>query len=101
MWNLNKDTETSSASIDVDNRTRALNKLKWSRKGTEIAVGDDHGEMRIYEISENFARPSNDEYESLMKTLENLKKLNQESISFNINNNSEANYINYLIESFR
>ncbi|CAF0744585.1 unnamed protein product [Brachionus calyciflorus] len=104
FWNLNKETEAPTASIDIDNRTRSLNKLKWSRKGTEIAVGDDHGEMRIYEISENFARPSSDEYENLLKTLDNLKKLNQESINFNLNLNStndSTNYLNYLIESFR
>ncbi|RNA08016.1 cytoplasmic dynein 1 intermediate chain 2-like isoform X5 [Brachionus plicatilis] len=101
FWNLNKETETPSASIDIDNRTRAINKLKWSRKGTEIVIGDDHGEMRIYEISENFARPENDEYDKLLKTLENLKKLNQESMNFNLNCNTDSNYINYLIESFK
>lgn len=103
FWNLNKDTETPTTSIDIDNRTRALNKLKWSRKGTEIAIGDDHGEMRIYEISENFARPNSDEYDRLQITLDNLKKLNQESIMFNLNNSNstDSNYINYLIESFR
>lgn len=101
FWNLNRETETPSASIDIDNRTRAINKLKWSRKGTEIVIGDDHGEMRIYEISENFARPDNDEYDKLLKTLDNLKKLNQESINFNLNSNSDTNYINYLIESFK
>ena len=100
FWNLNKEIEIPTSSIDVDNRTRSLNKLKWSRKGTEIAVGDDQGEMRIYELSENFARPASDEYENLLKTLDNLKNLNQESMNFNLNLNSSSD-INYLIESFR
>ena len=32
-----------TASNVIENRTRALNKLKWSKNGIEIAVGDDHG----------------------------------------------------------
>lgn len=104
LWNLNKNFETASASMDVDNRTRALNKLKWSRKGTEIAIGDDHGEVSIYEINECFAKPStslHDEYDNLARTLNTLKKLSQEQHSYaNFNNDSNAT-INYLMDSYR
>jgi WD40 repeat protein len=112
LWNLNKNFETPSAFIEVDNRTRALNKLKWSRKGTEIAVGDDHGEISIYELNESFACPQQhqsssttaangggeNDFECFLKTLNTLKKLNQESINFS---KSDYNNLNYLMDSFR
>lgn len=78
FWNLNKSIEVATISVDVDNR-RALNKLKWSpRKGTEVIVGDDNGEICIYELSENFANPTPDEADSFEKTLNGIQKLNQE-----------------------
>lgn len=68
----------ATISVNVDNR-RALNKLKWSpRKGTEIIVGDDQGELSIYELSENFSSPSPDEFEKFEKTINSIQKLNQE-----------------------
>ena len=79
LWNLNKDFEAPSASVEVDNRARALNRLKWSKKGTEIAVGDDHGQVSIYEINENFARPNSDDSQKLLDTLDTLKQLSLEN----------------------
>lgn len=97
LWNLNKDFETPSASISVDNRTRALNKLKWSRSGMEIAVGDDNGNISIFELNENLARPSHDDFKLLQSSIDNLKLLTNESIGFGKNTDS----LNSLIESFR
>ena len=68
----------ATISVEVDNR-RALNKLKWSpRKGSEIIVGDDHGELSIYELSDNFSTSDSDEHEKFEKTLNGIQKLNQE-----------------------
>lgn len=78
LWNLNKDTELPSASIDIDNGMRALNKLKWSRKGTEIAVGDDHGHISIFEISDSFSRPDADETRKFLSTVDDLRQMNAE-----------------------
>ena len=64
-----------SASYELDNRTRALNKLKWSRNGNEIAVGDDHGQITIFELNENFVKPSPDESKKFLNTINTLKKI--------------------------
>lgn len=93
LWNLNKDTEMPSASIDIDNGTRALNKLKWSRKGTEIAVGDDNGNLSIFEISENFAKPGPNETREFLNTIDSLKLLSYEM--------GRSDILNYLVEPFR
>lgn len=79
LWDLNNDTEMPSASIDIDNGTRALNKLKWSRKGTEIAVGDEYGQISIFEIHDSFAKPKADETQKFLNTVDSLKQLSYES----------------------
>lgn len=86
------------ASVDVENRTRALNKLRWSRSGTEIAVGDDHGKISIYEINENFANPNADDYDNFLIQLDNMKQLMKESLSFE---KSDISSLIYSIESLR
>ncbi len=93
LWNLNKDIELPSASIEIDNGVRALNKLKWSRSGTEIVVGDDHGQIKVFEINENFAKPGKNETQKFLNTLDNLKQSNYQT--------ENKNSLNALIESFR
>ena len=82
LWNLNKSLEMATISIEVDSR-HALNKLKWSpHNGTEIAVGDDHGNISVYELSDNFANPVENEYESFSKTINMSKKFNQDILNY-------------------
>jgi hypothetical protein len=89
LWHLNKDTELPSASIVIDNGVRALNKLKWSRKGTEIAVGDDHGHISIFEISDSFIRPESEETRKFLSTVDDLRQMN-----FDYGKLSSMNYSN-------
>ena len=96
LWNLNKDFEVPSASAEIDNRARALNRLKWSKKGTEIAVGDDHGQVSIYEINENFARPNSDESKNFQNTLDTLKQLSLET-----NGLEQHDNLSYFMNSIR
>jgi hypothetical protein len=76
-----------SASIDIENRTRALNKLKWSKNGIEIAVGDDHGKISIVEINESFAQTNMEDYEQFSETVQLLKQLLMESRSLGLQDN--------------
>ena len=76
-----------SASIDIENRTRALNKLKWSKNGVELAVGDDHGKISILEINESFAQPNIEDYNKFYETTHTLKQLLMESKSLGLQEN--------------
>uniref|UniRef100_A0A673FR42 Cytoplasmic dynein 1 intermediate chain 2-like n=1 Tax=Sinocyclocheilus rhinocerous TaxID=307959 RepID=A0A673FR42_9TELE len=49
LWNLNNDTEVPTASVSVDG-SPALNRLRWSQSGREIAVGDSEGQIHIYDV---------------------------------------------------
>ena len=80
IWNLNSDFELPSATFELDNRTRALNRIKWSKSGQEIAVGDDHGQITLFELNDNFARPTLDDSQTFMNTINTLKQISYDSI---------------------
>ncbi|RMC18553.1 hypothetical protein DUI87_04445 [Hirundo rustica rustica] len=51
LWNLNNDTEVPTASITVEGNP-ALNRVRWTHSGREIAVGDSEGQIVIYDVGE-------------------------------------------------
>uniref|UniRef100_A0A8C1TIN6 Dynein, cytoplasmic 1, intermediate chain 1 n=1 Tax=Cyprinus carpio TaxID=7962 RepID=A0A8C1TIN6_CYPCA len=48
LWNLNNYTEVPSASVTVEGGC-ALNRVRWSSGGREVAVGDSEGRLWIYD----------------------------------------------------
>ena len=51
LWNLNNGTEVPTASISVEGNP-ALNRVRWTHSGREIAVGDSEGQIVIYDVGE-------------------------------------------------
>uniref|UniRef100_A0A8C0GD82 Dynein cytoplasmic 1 intermediate chain 2 n=1 Tax=Chelonoidis abingdonii TaxID=106734 RepID=A0A8C0GD82_CHEAB len=68
LWNLNNDTEVPTASITVEGNP-ALNRVRWTHSGREIAVGDSEGQIVIYDVGEQIAVPRNDEWTRFGRTL--------------------------------
>ncbi|XP_064340978.1 cytoplasmic dynein 1 intermediate chain 2 isoform X5 [Camelus dromedarius] len=68
LWNLNNDTEVPTASISVEGNP-ALNRVRWTHSGREIAVGDSEGQIVIYDVGEQIAVPRNDEWARFGRTL--------------------------------
>ncbi|XP_058046672.1 cytoplasmic dynein 1 intermediate chain 2 isoform X3 [Ahaetulla prasina] len=68
LWNLNNDTEVPTASITVDGNP-ALNHVRWTNSGREIAVGDSEGQIVIYDVGEQIAVPRSDEWTRFGRTL--------------------------------
>uniref|UniRef100_A0A8C2UM67 Cytoplasmic dynein 1 intermediate chain 2 n=1 Tax=Chinchilla lanigera TaxID=34839 RepID=A0A8C2UM67_CHILA len=68
LWNLNNDTEVPTASISVEGNP-ALNRVRWTHSGREIAVGDSEGQIFIYDVGEQIAVPRNDEWAWFGRTL--------------------------------
>ncbi|XP_016150238.1 cytoplasmic dynein 1 intermediate chain 2 [Sinocyclocheilus grahami] len=68
LWNLNNDTEVPTASVSVDG-SPALNRLRWSQSGREIAVGDSEGQIHIYDVGEQISVPRSDEWTRFVRTL--------------------------------
>lgn len=76
LWNLNNDTEVPSASITLDGQP-AVNRLKWSLSGQQIAVGDAEGKISIFDVGESLATPRNDEWNRFVRTLADIKANSQ------------------------
>ncbi|XP_032800218.1 cytoplasmic dynein 1 intermediate chain 1-like isoform X4 [Petromyzon marinus] len=72
LWNLNSDTEVPAASVTIDG-CPALNRVRWTHSGRELAVGDSEGHLWIYEIGEQLALPRNDEWTSFARTLVEIR----------------------------
>ncbi|XP_066431959.1 cytoplasmic dynein 1 intermediate chain 2 isoform X2 [Eleutherodactylus coqui] len=68
LWNLNNDTEVPTASITVEGNP-ALNRVRWTHSGREIAVGDSEGQIFIYDVGEQISVPRNDEWTRFARTL--------------------------------
>uniref|UniRef100_A0A8C4TZS5 Dynein cytoplasmic 1 intermediate chain 2 n=1 Tax=Falco tinnunculus TaxID=100819 RepID=A0A8C4TZS5_FALTI len=68
LWNLNSDTEVPTASITVEGNP-ALNRVRWTHSGREIAVGDSEGQIVIYDVGEQIAVPRSDEWTRFGRTL--------------------------------
>ncbi|XP_038194079.1 cytoplasmic dynein 1 intermediate chain 2 [Arvicola amphibius] len=68
LWNLNNDTEVPTASISVEGNP-ALNRVRWTHSGREIAVGDSEGQIVIYDVGEQIAVPRSDEWARFGRTL--------------------------------
>uniref|UniRef100_A0A8D3EBI7 Dynein cytoplasmic 1 intermediate chain 1 n=1 Tax=Scophthalmus maximus TaxID=52904 RepID=A0A8D3EBI7_SCOMX len=51
LWNLNNDTEVPTASVTVEGAS-ALNRVRWSSGGKDVAVGDSEGRVWIYDTGE-------------------------------------------------
>ncbi|XP_030641744.1 dynein, cytoplasmic 1, intermediate chain 2a isoform X1 [Chanos chanos] len=73
LWNLNSDTEVPTASVVVDG-CPALNRVRWSSSGREIAVGDSDGGILVYEVGEQIAVPRNDEWSRFVRTLAEINE---------------------------
>uniref|UniRef100_A0A672SEE5 Cytoplasmic dynein 1 intermediate chain 2-like n=1 Tax=Sinocyclocheilus grahami TaxID=75366 RepID=A0A672SEE5_SINGR len=73
LWNLNNDTEVPTVSMSVDG-SPALNRLRWSQSGREIAVGDSEGQIHIYDVGEQIAVPRNDEWTRFVRTLAEINE---------------------------
>ncbi|XP_052004529.1 dynein, cytoplasmic 1, intermediate chain 2a isoform X2 [Xyrauchen texanus] len=73
LWNLNNDTEVPTASMAVDG-SPALNRMRWSQSGREIAVGDSEGQIHIYDVGEQIAVPRSDEWTRFVRTLADINE---------------------------
>lgn len=72
LWNLNGDTEVPTASIRPAHNV-ALNKLRWAPSGHHLAVGDDVGYVRLFDVGEAIATPRPDEFSRFAHTLQDIR----------------------------
>jgi dynein cytoplasmic 1 intermediate chain len=69
LWNLNVRTDAPlhrvKAAKKADGKDygvdRAVSKVRWSRDGTKLAVGDSGGITRVFEVAPDVAKPTDQE----------------------------------------
>ncbi|XP_026070255.1 cytoplasmic dynein 1 intermediate chain 2 isoform X4 [Carassius auratus] len=77
LWNLNNETEVPTASATVEG-SPALNRVRWTHSGREVAVGDSEGRVHIYDVGEiSLARQ--DEWTRFVLTLTEINE-NREDV---------------------
>ncbi|XP_069562155.1 cytoplasmic dynein 1 intermediate chain 2-like isoform X3 [Brachyistius frenatus] len=78
LWNLNNDTEVPTASVCVDGAS-ALNRVRWSHTGKEIATGDSEGQVQVYDVGEQICVPKADEWTRFVRTLAEINENRDEA----------------------
>lgn len=73
LWNLINDAEVPTASLMIEG-SPALNKLRWSQNGHQIAVGDDQGKISLIDVNEAYANSRADDWSRMVKVLADLKR---------------------------
>lgn len=73
LWNLIADAEVPTASLLIDS-SPALNKMRWSPNGHQIAVGDDQGKISLIDVNESYTNPRPDDWSRMVKVLADLKR---------------------------
>ncbi|XP_002156043.2 cytoplasmic dynein 1 intermediate chain 2 isoform X1 [Hydra vulgaris] len=76
LWNLNNDTEVPTSSITIASNS-AINRVKWSGSGLQLAAGDDEGHIYVYDVGEQLAVPRSDEWARFANTLQDIQANNQ------------------------
>ncbi|KAM6959439.1 dynein cytoplasmic 1 intermediate chain 1a isoform 3-T3 [Aplochiton taeniatus] len=71
LWNLNNDTEVPTASVTIEGAS-ALNRVRWSSGGKEVAVGDSEGRVWIYDTGE-LSVPHSEDWARFARTLMEIR----------------------------
>ncbi|XP_026070254.1 cytoplasmic dynein 1 intermediate chain 2 isoform X3 [Carassius auratus] len=78
LWNLNNETEVPTASATVEG-SPALNRVRWTHSGREVAVGDSEGRVHIYDVGEQISLARQDEWTRFVLTLTEINE-NREDV---------------------
>uniref|UniRef100_A0A5S6QWS1 WD_REPEATS_REGION domain-containing protein n=1 Tax=Trichuris muris TaxID=70415 RepID=A0A5S6QWS1_TRIMR len=82
LWHLNQDAELPVASSMVEGGA-ALKSVVWARSGMQIVVGGDDGQTWTYDVNEQLAVPTPNEWSLLSKTLYEFKQNQMEAEELN------------------
>jgi len=73
IWNINDDTESPVACLQIG-ESLLLNKVMWMSSGMQVVVGDDIGQIWIYDVHESLSTPRTDEWLRLTRTLADIRQ---------------------------
>uniref|UniRef100_A0A1I7XV41 WD_REPEATS_REGION domain-containing protein n=1 Tax=Heterorhabditis bacteriophora TaxID=37862 RepID=A0A1I7XV41_HETBA len=79
LWNLNEDIEGPVSRISSDQEEGFLKKICWADNGQHICVGDDKGNVKLYDVHESMYVLRSEEWTRFARVLGDMKQTNEEA----------------------
>ncbi|EFO23580.1 cytoplasmic dynein intermediate chain 1 [Loa loa] len=77
LWNLNEDTEAPVSHLQMEGGV-GVRKMKWMQNGQQLTVGDEKGNLYVYDVHENLTCCRPDEWSKLSRALRDIRQANEE-----------------------
>ncbi|VDO06757.1 unnamed protein product [Brugia timori] len=77
LWNLNEDTEAPVSHLQMEGGA-GVRKMKWMQNGQQLTVGDEKGNLYVYDVHENLTNCRPDEWSKLSRALRDIRRASEE-----------------------
>ncbi|CAD6186731.1 unnamed protein product [Caenorhabditis auriculariae] len=79
LWNLNEDTEGPVARMQPGKEGSSLRKVCWSDDGRQVCVGDNEGNVYVYEVHESMYVLRSEEWTRFARVLGDMKQASEDA----------------------
>ena len=70
VWNINNNKETPIVHKQVQEKSRPINCLRWSRDGRRLATGDSQGYVSILQVDNDLCTPKPDDFDKIAELVQ-------------------------------
>ncbi|WKY10090.1 hypothetical protein Q1695_002441 [Nippostrongylus brasiliensis] len=78
LWNLNEDIEGPVARMNIA-QEGFLKKIAWAENGQHLCVGDDQGNLQLFDVHESMYVLRSEEWTRFARVLADMKQANEEA----------------------
>ncbi|PIO68344.1 WD domain, G-beta repeat protein, partial [Teladorsagia circumcincta] len=78
LWNLNEDIEGPVARMNIA-QDGFLKKIAWAENGQHLCVGDDQGNLQLFDVHESMYVLRSEEWTRFARVLADMKQANEEA----------------------
>lgn len=78
LWNLNEDIEGPVARMNIA-QEGFLRKIAWAENGQHLCVGDDQGNLQLFDVHESMYVLRSEEWTRFARVLADMKQANEEA----------------------
>ncbi|VDK42879.1 unnamed protein product [Anisakis simplex] len=78
VWNLNEDNEAPITRLKMEDGV-GIRRMKWTHSGQQLTVGDEKGNLWLYDVHESLINCKADEWSKLARTLRDIKQAREEA----------------------
>uniref|UniRef100_A0A9J2PC67 Uncharacterized protein n=1 Tax=Ascaris lumbricoides TaxID=6252 RepID=A0A9J2PC67_ASCLU len=78
VWNVNEDNEAPITRLRMKDGV-GVRKMMWMQNGQQLTVGDEKGNLWLYDVHESLTNCKPDEWSKLARTLRDIKQAREEA----------------------